>query len=208
MQADAQSFKSDNVTIRPAREDDKERAVELIIMAAESLLVNIFGNGDRQQTAAFLSSAWGIEFGQFGFGQHTVICVDDTPIGICTHWQKEMPDVFAKHTAKSIVDFFTPKQAQQVIIRSRAATYAILIPADDAMIIGHVAILPEFRRRGFAEKLVNHISHVSREQGKKQLGLDVEQDNIPAIQFYTKLGFVKDETGPDRSPFLHMTMSL
>jgi GNAT superfamily N-acetyltransferase len=211
MKADESPFTSSSsemVTIRRARSDDKERAVELITMAAESLLTLIFGNGDKQQTKAFLYSAWNIEYGQFGFGQHTVICLDDVPVGICTHWQKQMPDIFAKHTAKSIVDFFTPEQAQQVIMRSKAATYAILIPPEDAMIIGHVAVLPAHRRCGFAEKLVNYIAQLSREQGKNCLGLDVEEDNASAIQFYTQLGFSKDESGPDRSPFVHMKMAL
>ena len=198
----------DRILIRRGKSVDVDVAVELIMISAESLLVNIFGGGDKSLTQSFLTSAWHIEHGQFGFGQHIVICVDDKPVGICTHWQKKMPDIFASDTAKSIVQFYTAEQAKQVIERSKAATYAILVPPDNAMIIGHVAVLPNYRRCGLAERLVDYVASMSSQQGKTLLGLDVEQTNTSAIKFYKKIGFIKDLDGPDRSPFLHMTMPI
>ncbi len=195
-------------TIRPALASDVDVAVELILAAAESLLVGIFGGGDKQITHDFLTNAWTIKHSQFGYGQHIVVCVDGEVAGICTHWQKDMPEVFAKDTAKSIVDFYTLEQAQDVIARSKAATYAILVPKEASLIIGHVAVLVKFRRLGLAAKLVSFVENIALQKSKTILALDVEQDNHTAIAFYRSIGFVEDSEGPDRSPFMHMIKAL
>lgn len=59
----------------------------------------------------------------------------------------------------------------------------------DTWIIGNVGVLPEYRRRGIAKKLVNEILYLIRERGGKRAILGVISENLPAYTLYEKLGF-------------------
>ena len=50
-----------------------------------------------------------------------------------------------------------------------------------------LAVLPEFRRKGYAEKLINHLIQKSKEQNRKGITLTCKEHLIP---YYQKLGFV------------------
>ncbi len=59
----------------------------------------------------------------------------------------------------------------------------------DNWVIGNVAVLPEYRRRGIARKLVQAaIDMIAKEEGETII-LDVINQNIPAYNLYKKLGF-------------------
>ncbi len=55
--------------------------------------------------------------------------------------------------------------------------------------IGNVGVLPEFRRRGIARKLVAACLDFIREHGGEIALLDVIAENIPAYQLYQRMGF-------------------
>lgn len=55
--------------------------------------------------------------------------------------------------------------------------------------ISSISVLPEFRRRGIARKLLNTILEDARAQGGKKVMLDVISENFPAYRLYEKLGF-------------------
>jgi ribosomal protein S18 acetylase RimI-like enzyme len=59
----------------------------------------------------------------------------------------------------------------------------------DTWLVGNVAVLPDFRRRGIARKLVNTGLNFIREQGGTLAVLDVIDGNLPAYQLYKSLGF-------------------
>ncbi len=52
-----------------------------------------------------------------------------------------------------------------------------------------LAIVPEFRRRGYASQLMNFAEGVLRDRGCKKLNLQVRSSNDSVVQFYQKLGF-------------------
>ena len=54
--------------------------------------------------------------------------------------------------------------------------------------IAHVTTHPEFRRRGYAEKIIVAMSK-SLEQKIKYIGLNVKVNNLQAVNCYQKLGF-------------------
>jgi ribosomal protein S18 acetylase RimI-like enzyme len=60
----------------------------------------------------------------------------------------------------------------------------------DGWMIGNVAVLPAYRRRGIARKLVEACMDLARERGAKQIVLDVVAGNTPAYRLYEALGFV------------------
>ncbi len=57
--------------------------------------------------------------------------------------------------------------------------------------IGTVAVLPEFRRRGLARKLVVAALDMMRAQGGARVTLGVIDGNVPAQTLYRSLGFVE-----------------
>jgi ribosomal protein S18 acetylase RimI-like enzyme len=54
--------------------------------------------------------------------------------------------------------------------------------------VAHVTTLPEFRRKGYGEKVVAALAN-SLNRKIKYIGLNVKADNIKAINCYKKLGF-------------------
>ena len=55
--------------------------------------------------------------------------------------------------------------------------------------IGNVAVLPEYRRRGIARKLVQACVDLAIERGAEQIMLDVVDGNVPAYELYKNMGF-------------------
>lgn len=55
--------------------------------------------------------------------------------------------------------------------------------------IGNVAVLPDYRRRGIARKLVQACVDLAIERGAEQVILDVIDGNLPAYELYKSMGF-------------------
>lgn len=50
-------------------------------------------------------------------------------------------------------------------------------------------ILPEYRRQGFATKLVEQFEKWAQKHGCKEMASDIEIDNDISLQFHNKMGF-------------------
>lgn len=57
--------------------------------------------------------------------------------------------------------------------------------------ITFLAVHPDFRRQGVAERLVGHIYNELREMDIETIQLEVRASNTPAINLYKKCGFVE-----------------
>lgn len=68
-------------------------------------------------------------------------------------------------------------------------TNVIRMGNTDQWLIGNVGVLPDFRRRGIARKLVEASVGFARERGASSIVLDVIDGNVPAYNLYLKLGF-------------------
>ena len=53
----------------------------------------------------------------------------------------------------------------------------------------NVAVCPDYRRRGVAEKLISSLIEALKERSSSCLTLEVRASNAPAISLYEKLGF-------------------
>ena len=53
----------------------------------------------------------------------------------------------------------------------------------------NVAVHPDYRRKGIAENLINHLVEELKNRGSHALLLEVRASNAPAIGLYEKLGF-------------------
>lgn len=68
-------------------------------------------------------------------------------------------------------------------------TNVIRMGNTDRWLIGNVAVLPEYRRRGIARRLVEAAVTYARERGAVSVVLDVVAGNEPAYRLYESLGF-------------------
>lgn len=55
----------------------------------------------------------------------------------------------------------------------------------------NVAVHPDYRRKGIAENLINHLVEELKNRGSHALLLEVRASNAPAIALYEKLGFMQ-----------------
>jgi len=76
-------------------------------------------------------------------------------------------------------------------IGSRIAGYVIAWLIEDELHIANVAVHPEFRRRGIAERLI--LTVLAEDPRIRWAGLEVRRGNAAARAMYRKLGF--EETG-------------
>ena len=59
---------------------------------------------------------------------------------------------------------------------------------------GHIVtvdVIPAYRRKGIAPKLLHKIETILRERGIKECRLEVREDNVVALNLYQKLGYKK-----------------
>ena len=55
-----------------------------------------------------------------------------------------------------------------------------------------IAILPEYRKMGIGEDLMNNLYKVCNASGINEISLGVHKDNLPAIRLYQKQGWIKE----------------
>ena len=56
--------------------------------------------------------------------------------------------------------------------------------------IGNMAVLPDFRRRGFADALLQALDAMAADRGLRFLTLEVRAGNLPARRLYEKHGYL------------------
>jgi len=71
---------------------------------------------------------------------------------------------------------------------------------------GHLiwmGVNPAFSRQGIADRLANYFLETMLDEGVRMLIVDTEADNLPALQFFRKMGF----TNPQEHIYLTMNLS-
>ena len=73
----------------------------------------------------------------------------------------------------------------------RSSKMLVCLPKeiDGAWVIDSVATLPEYRKRGIAETLLEHVLHEGKERGYHVAQINMYIGNAPALNLYKKLGF-------------------
>ncbi len=67
----------------------------------------------------------------------------------------------------------------------------------DELHINNVAVRPDFRRRGFAATLLEHVMEEAVRQGAAKATLEVRRSNIAALRLYDRLGFTVSGVRPN-----------
>jgi ribosomal protein S18 acetylase RimI-like enzyme len=187
--------------IRKARKEDVGCAILLLLDAGTRLIIDVFGDGNRELALSYLSFAWQLGAGQYGYENHWVCEMDGKPVGLVTCWHNKLPANFDRDTLTSVSEYYGLDVAIEVVMRSQSYLAALETPMATELGIGHLAVHPDFQRRGVACQLVLEMENEARRMKKNALVLNVEEDNLTALAFYKKRGF-----GTHRrfSPFIQM----
>ena len=106
-------------------------------------------------------------------------------LGYCDHWGSYY------HFSPQLLRALLPgPQLSQTLDRLRYLQSDVV---PDTLYIEALAVAPDFRRQGIAEKLLTHCRHYASAHGYHYLALDVASDNVPARTLYEKQGFIYQE---------------
>lgn len=72
-------------------------------------------------------------------------------------------------------------------------SWTLQVPDESVMTMHTVVVAPDYRGRGFGEKLVRFGIDFCKNSGAKTIRLDTHHKNVPARQLYKKRGFVSLE---------------
>lgn len=75
-------------------------------------------------------------------------------------------------------------------VEKQIAGYIVACPEKkDRLHIYSIAVKKHFRRKGIGEKLLKKLIKLAKKHGLKEVFLEVNVENTPAIKLYEKLGF-------------------
>ena len=76
-------------------------------------------------------------------------------------------------------------------LNNKLVGYLCLWIVLDEIQISNIAVIPDLRRKGIGEKLIEKILNIAKIKDFKRITLDVRSSNQPAISLYKKFGFQK-----------------
>ena len=110
-----------------------------------------------------------------------VLAVDEA--SFVNHWTREMFEWEAKHS--DVARVFVCRGGPERQIVAYCAVWLIF----DELHINNLAVLPGWRRRGVAARLLEHVLRAGAESGAVRGTLEVRASNTPAIALYERYGF-------------------
>ena len=96
--------------------------------------------------------------------------------------QRAIPEVIAKLN-------LPPHAFQGAEERSSKILVCLPEEIEGAWVIDSVATLPQYRKRGIAETLLEHVLHEGKERGYHIAQINMYIGNEPALSLYKKMGF-------------------
>ncbi|PWH12785.1 MAG: hypothetical protein DDG60_11725 [Anaerolineae bacterium] len=84
-------------------------------------------------------------------------------------------------------------EVHELIFRRKKPNRSSFTAVNHSYELRPIVVLPEFRGTGIAEALVERLIQDAKERGFNQIFLLTEHDNLPAIRFYTRFGFLLEK---------------
>lgn len=103
-------------------------------------------------------------------------------------WEKERPYPWTEKNFLETLDL-PNVQTQVWEERGHAVGFAVVQVIEGESYLQNIMVDPSRRRQGFGEKILQKVMMWAQQQGAADIWLDVEANNEPAVQLYTKAGF-------------------
>ncbi len=99
------------------------------------------------------------------------------------HSWLDSPDAVGRRVEKQ-ADLFLVAEIEGQIVGSVMGSYD-----GRFAFVARLVVVPSYRRRGIATRLMEEVERRLREKGATQASLLIEQDNYSAISLYKKMGY-------------------
>jgi ribosomal protein S18 acetylase RimI-like enzyme len=164
--------------VRPARPDDVDDFLRLILMSDKAFLPFLFGEAYEDVLREMFKTGNGL----FGYPNVRIAQVDHRTFGVLLAYTYE----------------------QMVTAMAQWETDEEQSPADDEpatrsgwvnpgeYYLANTAVFPEFRRQGLGRLLLADAEIRARDNGCSRIALDVESENRDATRLHERAGFVRE----------------
>lgn len=199
---DERAIDSTKVVIRRATLEDADFIARGILIATRSQLrlgfwdaVFELNEADCVKALAILASS---TFESWNHCNRFLIAeLDNQSVStLCTYDPAETGVLLLLQAMEELFSLLELESGEQYLIWDRMRASASCVPQHEpgTFVIENTATMPEYRRRGFASKLVNEALANAREDGYKIAALNILIGNDEAQRVYARFGFeVTDE---------------
>ena len=97
---------------------------------------------------------------------------------------KKIDEDWRKDYLKLLKSIFIVEENKKII------AYISIDINENSVYIADLYVLPEYRRKGIATKLIKFVDEVRKNKNKRYLRVDVRTKDKPALRFYEKFGFI------------------
>jgi ribosomal protein S18 acetylase RimI-like enzyme len=181
------------VIISPARPEDRIKSAELIADTMAGFGVAVLGLGNRELEIKALEKWFVDEGNRFSYEHAFLARLDGEIAGLILCFQGDSLTRLDLGCARRMFSIYGFTGALRMVWRNKVLGLAKEAEQDE-FLIAHVAVFPQFRRQGIAQKLMEWAISEAKAKGLSKLTLEVEIGNTPAIQLYERTGFSIHQT--------------
>ena len=183
--------------IRPARPEDEQDAVELLLASGGEVYPRLAGSSERARS--ILTAAYRHPGNTASAEVVTVAEVDGRVAGALAAFPVAEGGRRARRYMRLSLARLPPwcwPRALRLFDSRRPA------PPPRSLYVDSLATAPEFRRRGVARALLEYAAAEARERGCSHIALEAEVENSAARSLYRSTGFRETDTFPPLEPGL------
>ena len=177
------------VRFRSAAPDDADAAVPLIYSSGPAAFDYVFATRDGAEALSFLRRCFIDGAGEFGWRNHRVGVLDGRMVAVGAAYGADSHWAFTLAAARQIIGHYGIGRGLGVIVRGLRVEAVIRPPSGDMHYLAHLAVVPELRGRGVGRALIDHLTGLAREAGRRRVALDVAASNPRAEALYQRAGF-------------------
>jgi ribosomal protein S18 acetylase RimI-like enzyme len=177
-----------DLTFRKAGLKDVDSAVELLADTMADFGVMTMGLGSRDLELKALRHWFVMTGNRFSHEFCTLALADGTTAGLLLTLRGDHLEHLERTLTDGVLKVYTPIQLIRMLWRLMILGRTEEANSDEYL-VSHVAVAPEYRRRGIASALLQKAETEAKQQGFSKLVLEVETDNSGAIRTYEKFGF-------------------
>jgi ribosomal protein S18 acetylase RimI-like enzyme len=177
-----------DLTFRKARGEDMDAAVELLAATMADFGVMTMGLGSRELELKALRHWFVKTDNRFSHEFCKLALVDGATAGLLLTLRGDHLDRLERTLTDGVLKVYNPIQLVRMLWRLMILGRTEEANRDEYL-VSHVAVAPEYRRRGIATALLQKAEEEAKQKGYNKLVLEVETDNTGAIRTYEKFGF-------------------
>ncbi len=209
-----------DLTIREAEANNSLKIAELYLFLFPYVFRDVFDMSDRL-IVKILSKLVSFYEGKSYYGYRRICLAEDKENGSIAGFisvsdsesNKLMGNIFLGFYAICLILYYTGLwglyRVAKNTFKNRKASPEI---KSDELYISYIGVLTEYRKRKIAQDLLHYAEKLAVKRNKQSIGLDVREDNVPAIQLFLSCGFKEisriDDGAFCKPPRIYMSKSL